>query len=232
MTVTPSACAAEARGGSDVASGSPRAVCGCQGDTVRHRQGAGLAIVVPGVELAGRGASVGVNNGDLEPTALEQDERVHRVGVRPAIDPGHHVDDLGEVECADAGRPRWVAQLAFDVSCGRLVEEERDDRLGVEDGQRGAPGRLWASASSSRVRRRTSSELTVLASSPRRAPLAAPMGSIGSGRKTSSSPRSSTSTRFVPHRWRISAGIETWPPFEMDACFMSASLTHEGQLST
>jgi hypothetical protein len=127
----------------------------CEGDAVRHRQGAPFSIGTPGVEFAGRDADVGANDLDLEATAFEQHQSVHRVGVRPVIDPRHHVNDFGEVESAYPRRPRWLPQLVFDVSCRRLVKEERDNRLGIEDGQRGAPARLPASASSSRVRRRT-----------------------------------------------------------------------------
>jgi hypothetical protein len=69
--------------------------------------------------------------------------------------------------------------------------------------------RTDAPASSRRVRRRASPELGIAASVGRRAPRAAAMGSSGSGRKTSSLPRSSMRSRRVPQRCRMSAGMET-----------------------
>src|SRR5450759_2731902 len=39
-------------------------------------------------------------------------------------------------------------------------------------------------------------------------------------------------SRFVRHRCRTSAGIDTCPPFEMVACFMSDTVDHETALSS
>lgn len=177
-------------------------------------------------------AKVGIDRHDLQTPCLEEQKCIHRGGGIPLVDPAQHIDDFSEIERAEVCRLGGAPQLAFDIRSRRLIEQERDDRLSVEYRQCDAPGSGSDPASSSRVRWRAS----VAVGSPTRplriAPRAAPIGSSGSGRKTNSLPRSSTRTRFVPHRWRTSAGIETWPPLEIVACFMSGSIAHEPWLST
>lgn len=175
---------------------------------------------------------VGVNGHDHQAADLEQLQGVHRGDHGPPVDPGQHVDDFRQIERADVRRLGGVPQLAFDVSGRGLVEQQGDDRLGVKDRQLDSLGGGSVSASSSRVWLRASAVVGSWSRFVRSAPLAAPMGSCGRGRKTNSSPRSSTSTRFVPHRWRTSAGIDTWPPLEIDACLMRWSIAHEEWLST
>jgi hypothetical protein len=144
---------------------------------------------------------------DLETASLEHGERVQRDLDWSLEDPGHDVDDLGGVDRTDLGRPRRLAQLPFDIVCRRLIAEERDDRLRIEDGQ--TPVLRSESASSSRVCFRASADdgpsaIAVGFSDPR----AAAIGSFASGRMTTSSPRSSTRTRSVFHRRRMAAGTE------------------------
>ena len=56
-----------------------------------------------------------------------------RLNRRPVVDPRHDIDDLCQVEGADPGRSRRLARLGFDVARCRLVQEKRDDCLGIED---------------------------------------------------------------------------------------------------
>ena len=179
------------------------------------------------MELPGVDAKVGVDSHDPQAARLEQQQCSHRGGGSPLVDPGQDIDDLSEIERADVCRLGGAPQLAFDVRCRRLIEQEGDDGLGVEDRQCDALAAGSLAASSSRVWWRASADVSSPSRSVRSAPRAAPMGSSGSGRKTNSLPRSSTRTRFVPHRWRTSAGIDTWPPLDIVACFMNMIVPHE-----
>jgi hypothetical protein len=85
--------------------------------------------------------------------------------------------------------------------CGLLLQVG-DDGVRVEDGQ---PLR---DCSSRRPCRRASS---AEGPRPQYLPFNSEMGSEGSGRITTRSPRSTTITRRVFHRALALAGIETWP---------------------
>ena len=67
------------------------------------------------------------------------------------VDPGQDVNHLGEVDGTDPRLLGRIAEGRFDLGCRGLVEEEGDDGLGVEDGQRVAPRSSSTLASSSRV---------------------------------------------------------------------------------
>ena len=138
-------------------------------------------MVVLGVELAGFDPEISSHIGDAQSTTLQQDQGICGLVMHPPEDACHHVNDLTEVYGAEARGLGPFSQLALDVDCSRLIKQEGDDRLGVEDGQRATLRRSVLRCSSSRVRRRASSEAPrslFLRSTPR----AAAMGSDGKGR--------------------------------------------------
>lgn len=127
---------------------------------------------------------------------LGQPDRCHRCGAR-----------------SDEGK---------DLGGRRLVPQERDDGVGIEDRQLWAPvpfrpdgaprrGSCGALGVASAWR---DSRLARALSGPRPAYLPCMSdgeGSSLSGRMTTRSPRSTTATRSTFHRARAWAGIETWP---------------------
>lgn len=138
-------------------------------------------MVVLGMELARVDPEIGIHIGDPQSTTLQQDQGIHRLVMGSPKDACHHVDDLTQVHRADARRLGLVSQVSFDVDRSRLIEQEGDDRLGVEDGQRVPLGRSVLRRSSARVRRRASSD-ALCSSFLRSMPRAAPIGSDGRGR--------------------------------------------------
>src|SRR5919197_123643 len=111
---------------------------------------------------------------------------------------------LGHIHNYDACLP--FAQNHIDFFGRGFVRDERDERIGVEQSQ---CRRASAAASSFRACDRSE---VVGPSFPFSAPRAAVIGSSGSGRITTRSPKSSTATELVFHLLRTLAGSETWPP--------------------
>jgi hypothetical protein len=141
------------------------------------------------------------------------DGRVH--GDRP------EQAELGEVErglfLVGAGKPHQVIENLAQTDCGqhrvtvfeqrpylvggRLVPQVGDDRVRVENGQRRR----------SRTRRSCSRARSLVGPRPRYLPFSSSTGRSGTGRMTTRSPKSTTITRRVFHRARVSAGMETCP---------------------
>jgi len=101
---------------------------------------------VKATSLQAKGA---VDRDDLQTSGFKQLKRRSDVFRRLPEHSGHHVHDLGEVDRADPRPTRDVTELAFDGSRCWLVQKQRDERLCIEDRQRGAPRRLASASASS-----------------------------------------------------------------------------------
>ena len=117
-------------------------------------------------------------------------------------EPDHAVHDLRYTDSRQSGF--GVEKQVFNLVCCWLVSKKGDDRIRVQDRHRRRSRTLSAALSCLRT-------VSVVGPRPRYFPLSAAIGSSGSGRTTTRSPRSTTSTFRALHRVRALAGIETWP---------------------
>jgi hypothetical protein len=51
------------------------------------------------------------------------------------VDPGHDVNDFGDIDRTEPCASGLIAKLAFDLGCSRLIDQQCDQSLGIEDGQ-------------------------------------------------------------------------------------------------
>jgi len=127
----------------------------------------------------------------------------HRLVFLGTCEAHEMIEDLGDTECGES-RILVVFHELVDLGGGWLVLQQSEDGIGVEDDHL----RRSRAASSILDWRRMRS---LLGPRVRYLPRSSPTGSAGSGRKTTRSPRSTTTTRSAFHRARASAGIDTCP---------------------
>lgn len=179
---------------------------GRKGEAVGQRQWSLRSPVLlrPQATRQTRDDFVGVNHGD---GCGQQPVQLLTGGLRRVPeDPDEDVEGFREVDRAQDRRVLTVAQQPLDRLRGGLTGQERDDGERVENAQR-LPRRRRSRAASSR--RTLARACSLVSPRPRSEPFAAPIGSSGSGRTTSESPRSSTRTRVTPQRCRTSAGTDS-----------------------
>lgn len=158
---------------------------GREGQAVGHRDRPRRAIVVARVQLPGEQTCPPVDGDhlkapDFEPAELLGDRRQVKAPVAR-----QDVEHLAEVHRTDTGRVGPVPEESLDLRRGWLADEDRDDRLRVEDAQARPCRGSSALASSARTMDRIS---VLLGPEPARDPTAAAMGSAGIGRRTRASP--------------------------------------------
>jgi hypothetical protein len=156
-------------------------------------------VVTAGTQAARRRSQIAIDHdGVVKPELCQVETGFLLIG---ASKPNEVVDHLGDT---DRGQGTTVVDELFDVAGRGFVLQERQHRIGIEDGQR----RVARSASCRRASRRARVvDGPCFAYLPRKSPT----GSSPTGRMTTRSPRSTTSTCRVFHRARVSAGIDTWP---------------------
>jgi hypothetical protein len=113
------------------------------------------------------------------------------------------IEDFGDTERGER-RILLVLHEPLDLGGSWFVLEQSEDGIGVEDDHL---RRSRATSSLLDWRRMRS----LLGPCLRYLPRSSPTGSAGSGRKTTRSPRSTTTTWSAFHRARASAGIDTCP---------------------
>ena len=134
----------------------------------------------------------------------------------PSMRPSCARSSAASSSSAPPSRTRWSAprrrrrrsapnrrgQQRPDLTRRSFTLEVRQDRIGIEEGQRGMARRASSSRACLRAR-------SVVGPRPRYLPSRSSTGWSPRGRITTRSPRSTTTTRRVLHRARVSAGIET-----------------------
>jgi hypothetical protein len=173
-------------------------------------------MVVASMESACKQSNCLVNGDDLKASNRQPANLLLDFVCRPALVADEHVEHLADVDRADARRIVSVAQERLNFDGGRFPCQGRHDRLRVENAQLRPLCSSTADSSSCTIVRTSS----VFGLRPRIDPIAAPIGSSGIGLMTMALPRSSIATRLVRQRCRISAGTETWPPFEIVVILM------------
>lgn len=159
-------------------------------------------MVVRRSELTGEPAGSGRHSDDLEAAGYQPVELLGNIfGIDP-VNARQDVDDFADIDRSDHRRRR--AQERLDLVTRPLTAERRHKREGVENGQRSFRERSRFASSRRMAARTTSLGERKVFSDPR----AAAIGSSGSGRSSSESPRSSRSRRSVLHRRRTVAGTE------------------------
>jgi hypothetical protein len=196
-----------------------------EGDTIGEGKRSQRAMVVRGAEPT-RGSPDALRDVQhFDTCGNEPVDLLDHLVRRSTSEADEHVDHFGFIHRREHGPVRVVSNYRHHEIGGWLPGQERDNRLRVEDSQR-AVLRRSASASSARMIDRVSS---VDGPGPASEPRAAVRGSSGRGLITRLAPRSSSRTTMVPHRCLISAGTWIWPPLEIRACLMRASLSHESR---
>jgi hypothetical protein len=113
------------------------------------------------------------------------------------------IEDFGDAKRGES-RIRLVFHELLDLGRSWFVLEQSDDGIGVEDDHL-RRSRVTSSLLDWRRMR------SLFGPRVRYLPRSAPTGSAGSGRRTTRSPRSTTTTWSAFHRARASAGIDTCP---------------------
>ena len=156
-------------------------------------------VVAARTKAARRSSQVAVDrDGVVEPQLCQIKGGLLLVGASKSNEVVNHLGDT------DRRQRATVDDELFNLAGSGLVLQERQHRIGIEDGQR----RATRSVSSRRESRRA--RLVVgpcFAYLPRKSPT----WSSPTGLMTTRSPRSTTRTCRVFHRARVSAGIDTWP---------------------